>query len=385
LRGNINLRKEVFYWQDMKIKKITLRKIEIPMLTSFTTGFGTIDRKPTVLVRVETTDGIIGWGESAALPYPMYNPESVDTCMLVIRDYLASSVLNKPFETIEDINKLMSPVRENYIAKTGIETAIWMILSLARNKSIPEILGGTRKKIEVGESIGIKKSIQETTEEIGLRLSQGFKRIKIKIKPGWDINLIKAIRIKYPDISLMVDANSSYTLKDISLLKKMDNYNLTMIEQPLGDDDIVDHAVLQKQLRTPICLDESILTLDDARRAISIGSCKIINIKPGRVGGLNETKRISEHCQSKSVGVWIGGMLEIGIGQAYKIAAASLQNCIYPGDLSPIDFYYKDDVLIDSPKVDKNGCIKVSQKPGLGYQISEDKIKHYTVAKIDLK
>lgn len=369
----------------MKIIKISLRKIEIPMVSTFTTGFGTINKKPTVLVRIETDERIVGWGESAALQFPMYNPESVDTCMLVLKDYLTPLVLNKPFETIEEVVGWMNPVRENYIAKTGIETALWSIFSIKENLSVPKLLGGTRDVIEVGESIGIKNSIDETLDEISLRISQGFKRIKIKIRPGWDIKLVETIRSKYAKIKLMIDANSSYKLEDIQLLKKLDAYGLTMIEQPFGDDDIVDHAVLQRLIKTPICLDESILTIDDARRAISIGSCKIINIKPGRVGGLIATKNISDYCQSKNVGVWIGGMLELGIGQAYKIAAASQNNCIYPGDLSPYHFYYKDDVLKESPRVDKDRLIEVSKKPGLGYEIDERKIKHYTTAKIDLK
>lgn len=369
----------------MKIRKISIYKIEIPMVTSFTTGFGTIDKKPTVLVRLETGNGLVGWGESAALPYPIYNPESVDICMLVLKNYLAPSILDREFEKIGEVVNWMRPVRDNYIAKTGVETALWSIVSLKENRSISELLGGARDRIEVGESIGIKKTIGETLEEISLRLSEGFKRIKIKIKPGWDIKLVEAVRNKYPNISLMVDANSSYTLGDLPLLKKLDNYNLSMIEQPLSDDDIVDHAVLQKELKTPICLDESILSIEDARRAISLGSCRIINIKPGRVGGLTETKKISEYCQSKGVGVWIGGMLELGIGQAYKVAAASLGNCKYPGDISPISFYYKDDVLKESPKVDKYGCIEVPQIPGLGYEVDEKKIKQYTKVKIDLK
>ncbi len=355
------------------------------MVTTFTTGFGTIDKKPTLLVRVETDDRLVGWGESAALPYPIYNSESVDTCMLVLKDYLGPAVINNQFETIEEVVNLMSRVKGNYIAKTGIETALWSILSIKKNISISKLLGGNKNNVDVGESIGIKDSLDKTINEIALRLSQGFKRIKIKIKPGWDINLINVVRNKYPNIQLMVDANSSYTLKNTSVFKQLDDYGLTMIEQPLGDDDIVDHSSLQKLIKTPICLDESILTVDDARKAITLSACKIINIKPGRVGGLTATKNISAYCKQNGVGVWIGGMLEIGIGQAYKVAAASLDNCIYPGDLSPFNFYYKDDVLKTSPYVEKNGTIKVSTIPGLGYEIDEQKIKHYTTAKIDLK
>jgi len=369
----------------MKIKTITLYKIEVPMKTVFVTGFGKIDKKPTVLVRVEADEGIVGWGESAALPFPMYNPETVDTCMLVLKKYLAPLVLDKPIKDIADFVNRIRPVRENYIAKTGLETALWMITSLKQKKSISELLGGTRQQIAVGESIGIKNTIEETLEEIALRISQGFQRIKIKIKPGWDITLVSAVRKSFPSIDLMVDTNSSYTLKDIDLLKELDNYALTMIEQPLADDDIVDHAQLQKELKTPLCLDESILSMEDARRALSIGACKIINIKPGRVGGLWETKRICDYCQSQNVGVWIGGMLEMGIGQAYKIAAASMSNVIFPGDLSPINFYYQADIVKPSATVDKKGFIQVPQTPGIGFEIDEKSINSYTLEKILIK
>lgn len=368
----------------MKIKKIIIHKIEIPMITSFTTSFGTIVKKPTVVVRVETNEGLVGYGEAAALPFPFYKPETVDISLLVLKHYIGPLVINKKFDSIEELMNLMSPVKNYHFAKTSIENALWMIFSLKENKPIKKLLGGTQEKIAVGESIGIKNSIEETLEEIDLRLNQGFRRTKIKIKPGWDIQLVEAIRQKFGSIPLMVDANSAYSLKDIDIFKKLDQYDLMMIEQPLADDDIVDHSILQSKIKTAICLDESILSVDDARRAIYLKACKIINIKPGRVGGLLESKRIHDLCHKHKIGVWCGGMLETGIGRAFNIAIASLPNYIYPADMSPVNFFYQDDLVKDSFIVDSQGCVKVPDKVGLGFEVDEKKIRKYTVAKVIL-
>lgn len=369
----------------MKITSITLYKVAIPMITSFATSFGKIIERPTVLVKAETDEGLVGWGESAALPYPIYKLETTDTCVLVLRDYIAPLVLNKQFTTIEEFAEFLVPIKQHYIAKTGLETAIWSILSEKSGISLSELIGGTQSKVAIGESIGVKDSLEETLEEIALRLDQGFRRIKIKIKPGWDLKVVESVRNKFGNISLMVDANSAYTLADVDALKSLDNYDLIMIEQPLAEDDIVDHSILQKQLKTAICLDESILNAEDARRAITLGSCKIINIKPGRVGGLLESKKIHDYCGRHNVGVWCGGMLEFGIGRAYNLAVASLPNCIFPADMSPVNFYFIDDVVTSSFVVDKEGYVSISSQPGLGYQVDKKKINKYTVDKIVLK
>lgn len=366
----------------MKIKEITVRKVEIPMVSVFTTAFGSIKTKPTVLVTVRTADGLLGWGESALLPFPMYNPEAVDSAIVVLKKYLAPLVIRRNTESIEEINRLFKSVRENNIAKTGIETAVWDIESQIQGKSLSKLLEGKKPKIEVGESIGIKNSLEETLEEISLRVYQGFRRIKIKIKPGWDIKVIRAVRSKFPDIPLMVDGNSGYTLTDINTIKKLDDFNLMMIEQPLADDDIIDHAVLQKLIKTPVCLDESILSAEDARKAISIGACKIINIKPGRVGGLYESKKINDLCRKNSIGCWIGGMLEYGVGRAFNVAAASMDNCIFPADLSPSEFYYKDSIINHSLDVNSQGLIDVPTVFGLENIMDKKIINRYTRAKI---
>jgi o-succinylbenzoate synthase len=369
----------------MKITQIELRKVEIPMITTFTTSFGTLTAKPTVLVRVIVDEGYEGWGEAAALPFPFYKPDTTDTSYLVIKEYIASQILNKEFSSVEDVISMMSTIKKHNFAKTAIENALWMIFSLKENKSIAELLGGTQKKIAVGESIGIKKSIEETLEEVGLRREQGFKRTKIKVAPGWDIDLVKAIREKFGDIDLMVDGNSAYSLEHVELFKQLDNYNLTMIEQPLADDDIVDHSILQKAIKTPICLDESIYSVEDARRAIYLGSCKIINIKPGRVGGLLESKKIHDLCKKNGMGVWCGGMLETGIGRAFNIAVSSLPNYIYPADMSPVNFFYSDDLVDDSFVVDSEGYVEVPASVGLGFSINNAKIDKYTVKLETLK
>lgn len=349
------------------------------MVSSFATSFGTITKKPTVLVKATTTNGIIGWGEGAALPFPYYKADTHETTYLALQKYIVPQALNIEFRTPEDFRELYSHnVIGHNFAKTAIETAIWMIYSISENKTLSKLLGGTKYKIPVGESLGIQSSVEETLAEVKLRKEEGYRRTKVKVKPKWDVNIVKAIRKEFGNIDLMVDGNSAYTLKDVKTFKELDEFNLTMIEQPLAHDDIIDHATLQKKIKTPICLDESILSAEDARKAIEIGACKIINIKPGRVGGLVESKKIHDVCKKNKIGVWCGGMLETGIGRAFNIAVSSLPNYKYPNDMSPVNIFYKDDLVKDSFVVDKNGYVTVPQVPGLGFEIDENKIEKYT-------
>lgn len=354
------------------------------MITSFTTSFGTLTSRPTVIVKTETADGVIGWAEAAALPFPFYKPETTDTCLLVLEKYIAPLVLNKQFTTIQEAVAFYQPIKGHNFAKTGFENALWMIMSQQQNQSIAQLLGGTQTDITVGESIGIHSTIEATIEEVQKALDTGFKRIKLKTKPGWDLELVKAVRSQFGDVDLMIDGNSAYTLEHVPLLKQLDQYHLTMIEQPLNDDDIIDHAVLQKQISTPVCLDESILSYDDARRAISIGACKIINIKQGRVGGLLESQKIHNLCQQHGIGVWCGGMLESSIGRAYNLAIASLANFIYPADMSPPNQFFSDDLTKDSFTVSSEGRITIPATAGLGFTVDEQKINHYTTTKLEL-
>jgi O-succinylbenzoate synthase len=364
----------------MEIKRITLYKTALPMITSFTISHGTLTEKPTVIVKVETSEGITGYGEAAAMPVPMYNHETVDTCMIILKNHIAPLVLNKQFHSIDEVMKLLNVIKRNTIAKAGLETALWMIRSIQEQRSLKDLLGGTREKIAVGMSIGIQKTVEATLDKVQHSLEQGYQRIKLKIKPGWDVTLVEAVRKTFGEISLMVDANSAYTLDDIKTLQALEQYHLLMIEQPLADDDLVDHAFLQSKIQTPVCLDESICSVEDARKAISIGACKIINIKPARVGGLLESKKIHDLAEKHHIGVWCGGMMETTIGRAFNIAVASLTNYIYPADMSSAAEFYADD-LTRTTFTMNNGVVGVTEEAGLGYEVDEEKIERYTVEK----
>ncbi len=369
----------------MKIERVEIRKLALPMVHSFETSFEKLTHKETVITKVYADGGIVGYGESSSSSAPFYNHETVDTCFYMQEKFLAPAVAGKEFETAEAFRAAYANVVGNKIAKAGIECAFWHLIAQKESKSLKELFGGTRSEIPVGESIGIKPTIEATLAEIEERLAQGYVRIKVKIKPGWDVNVLEAIREKWPSVDLMADANSAYALDDILLLKTLDTFNLTMIEQPLGEDDIVDHAALARQLRTPICLDESIKGTADARKAVELGACKIINIKPGRVGGICESIVIHDFCKKKGIGVWCGGLLETGIGRAFNIALASKENFTYPADMSPFQFFYREDIIEPSYVVKPNGHIDVPTIPGLGYAIRESKVEEFTVQKAVIK
>ena len=266
------------------------------------------------------------------------------------------------------------------MAKAALEGAVWDLYAKRTHQTLASALGGDKKEIEVGISIGIQKSVEKLLSLIDGYVKEGYKRIKVKIKPGWDVDVIRAIRERFPDVPLMADANSAYSLEDAALLKQLDEFNLTMIEQPLASDDIIDHATLQKQLKTPICLDESIHSLEDARKAVELGSCGIINIKIGRVGGLTESKKIHDYCESKGIPVWCGGMLESGIGRAHNVAITTLSNFIMPGDTAGSERYWERDI-IDPEVIVENGYITVPDEPGIGYEPNLERIEKFTVNK----
>ncbi len=358
----------------MKINSIEIIHLKLPVIKSFRVSFGTVSEKDTILVKMDA-DGYIGYGEGAALQDPLYVPEYSDETYAILKKYLVPLVLGKDFGTPEELVAAYASIRGHNFAKTALECAFWDCYSQKLGKPLADILGGTRTEIEAGESLGIRESIEEVLDEVALRLAEGYKRIKIKIEPGKDVKVIDAVRKKFGDIKLMADGNSAYTLAHIETLKALDSYDLTMIEQPLAYDDIVDHATLQKQIKTPVCLDESILSAEDARKAIEIGACKIINIKPGRVGGLVESKKIHDVCQKHGVGVWCGGVLETCIGRFFNISIASLPNYIYPADMSPSALFFRED-LVDSPFEVKDGLIQVP--PHLSdFRVSEALISKY--------
>jgi O-succinylbenzoate synthase len=363
----------------MKIKKVILRHLKLDLLYPFTTSFGTEYDREFILVEVQNEDGMSGWAESVAMLDPLYNEETVKTNWHMLEDYLIPILLKTDINHPDELSDThFSYIRGNYMAKAAIEGAVWDLYAKEQNASLSKLLGGTKKTIDVGVSIGIKDSIDETLQTIEERLEEGYKRVKLKIKPGWDLELIDKVRKVYPDIPLMADANSAYTLEDIDQLKALDDYQLMMIEQPLAYNDIIDHADLQAIMKTPICLDESIHSLDGARKAIKLGSCKIINIKIGRVGGLTESRKIHDLCQQHNIPVWCGGMLESGIGRAHNIAITSLPNFTLPGDTAASSLYWAEDI-IDPEVTVENGTITVPTTPGIGYEANLEKINKYTI------
>ncbi|NWG27262.1 MAG: o-succinylbenzoate synthase, partial [Ignavibacteriaceae bacterium] len=293
--------------------------------------------------------------------------------------------LGKDISSVEEAISLYSKVRGHMMAKAGLEAALWDVFAKSRNISLSKMLGGTREKIDVGVSIGIQNSESELIKKVSSYLDEGYKRIKIKISPGNDIQYVKALRKEFPKILLQVDANSAYDLKHVKLFKEMDDYNLLLIEQPLGYEDIYDHSKLQRELKTPICLDESIHSLDDTRAAIKLDSCRVINIKPGRVGGFTESKLIHDYCKTKNIPVWCGGMLESGIGRAGNVALASLPNFTLPGDISASKRYYKQDIVEPEFTVNKDGTMDVPTKPGIGVEVNMKNLDKLTVNKKEFK
>lgn len=362
----------------MEIQRIVLRHMKMDLLHPFTTAVGTEYDKDFILVEILTKDGISGWAESVAAIDATYKEETVKTNWHMMEDFLIPLLLKEPISHPDEVSERFQHVRGNYMAKAALEGAIWDAYAKQQGVSLATALGGKVDKIEVGVSIGIQDTVEELLNLIESSLQEGYKRIKVKIQPGWDLNILAEIRRRFPDIPLMADANTAYTLDDIDTLKAMDKFNLTMIEQPLGFDDIIDHAQLQAQIETPICLDESIHSVDDVRKAIQLGSCKIINIKIGRVGGLTESKRIHDLCEANGIPVWCGGMLESGVGRAHNIAITSLSNFTLPGDTAASAHYWKEDI-INPEVIVEDGMITIPKLPGIGYEPNRDRIDKYTL------
>ena len=362
----------------MKIESITLREIRMPLVHFFETSFGRTTERRILLVTVHG-DGIDGWGECTAGEHPFYNEESIDTAWYVIRGHFAPALLGKNIENGTDCPPLFANVKGHRMAKAATENAIWDALAIEKNVPLWKLVGGSLAELNCGVSIGIQDSPGQLLEKIATELEAGYQRIKVKVKPGWDVNILDKIRSRWPSITLSCDANSAYTLDDVDHLKKLDAFNLLMIEQPLWNDDIAAHAKLQPQLRTSLCLDESILHARGAATAIGDGACRIINIKLGRVGGFTEAIRTHDVCQRAGIPVWCGGMLESGIGRSHNIAMSTLPNFKLPGDVSASARYWKDDIIEPAVTVSPNGTIKVPQGRGRGFELREDLIGRLTV------
>ena len=351
-----------------KVDEIKTWRIEIPFVEPFTTSFGTETYKETIIVGLKSRD-LEGYGELVAGRHPRYSYETVDIAEYIIDKYLIPIVLGEETNPEKFMNDVEWMKGYN-MAKATIEMALWDLYAKIEDKPLYKVIGGVKEKVDVGVSIGIQRDPEALVEKIEYYLDKGYGRIKVKIKPGLDISFLNMVRREYPDIPLTVDANSAYRLeRDLQTLKKLDEYNLLYIEQPLQHNDIVGHSILQKKLDTPICLDESIIDAHKAWEAIEIDATRIINIKPGRVGGIGESTNIHNLAESKNIPVWIGGMLETGVGRAHNVSVATLRNVKYPSDISASDRYFKKDLIIEPFKLEKGSKISVRKDSGIGVEI----------------
>lgn len=360
----------------MKIEQAEVILFRIPLVSPFHLSGGSIYTKESVLVKLYS-DGLVGYGEGAALQIPIYLPEYTEETYLVLKKHLIPAVVGQTYDTVEEFTASYSFIRGHNFAKAAIETAFWHLLSQSKQTPLWKLLGGTKSNVEVGESVGIQGSVEALLEEVAQGLAEGYKRIKVKIKPGWDIQPIRAIRDRFGDIPLMVDANSSYSLSHLAVFRELDQFNLMMIEQPLAYNDIIDHAMLQQQIHTPVCLDESILSAEDARKAINIGACRIINIKPNRVGGLLESKKIHDICLAHGVGVWCGGILETTIGRFFNLSVASLPGYNFPADMSPASLFFKEE-LVRYPLQVHGGVVPVPDSLD-AFRVESAQVERFTV------
>ncbi len=365
--------------KSITIKHITLHTISIPYVEPLMTSFGVEPDKVAILVELQTTEGITGWGEASVELAPGYGAETVGTAAHILEQFVIPRLIGKSIETPFQIPVLLNGVRGNNHAKSGVEAAVWDALARMNDLRLVDYFSTflpdnhqTRGAATVGVSIGIQPSVEETLAIITKRLEQGYKRIKLKIKPGWDIELARGIREKYPDIMLMLDANSAYTLEDAEYLKQLDAFNLLMIEQPLGYDDIYEHSQLQPQLTTPVCLDESVKSVNDLKLALKVGACGILNLKPARVGGYVESLKIYQHCAAANTPLWIGGMLETGIGRAMNVALASLPAVTLPCDISATDRYFEHDIADPPFVLNPDSTISVPDEIGSGVTINPE-------------
>jgi O-succinylbenzoate synthase len=368
--------------RSITVKDIELYAVAMPLVERLKTSFGEEPFKTAIIAALHTDQGITGWGESPVEINPGYSSETMGTALHILQEFLVPLLLGKTIRDATEVPELLRGVRGHPLAKHGLESAVWDALAKANDQSLAEAFAAHlpeghvgRGYANVGVSIGIKPSVEATLETIALRLSQGYGRIKLKIQPGWDVELARGVRAVYPDILLMLDANSAYTLADADHLKQLDEFNLLMLEQPLGYNDIYEHSKLQPQLTTRICLDESIHSADDARLAIELGACKIINLKPSRVSGFTESLEIYRVCVANNVPLWIGGMLETGIGRAANLAFASLPGVTLPCDISATDRYFTTDLTEPPFTLRPDSTIAVPTGAGIGVEVRIERVE----------
>ncbi|MBI3209044.1 MAG: o-succinylbenzoate synthase [Candidatus Solibacter usitatus] len=370
---------------SFQIENIALRRIRMPLVHFFETSFGRTYERIMILVEVQC-GGISGWGEVTCGENPFYNEEWSDSAWLILRDFAAPRVLGFQFDSAAEVAARTAHIRGHNMASGGLEAACWDLEARINNAPLwKQIGGGARKEIPCGVSIGIQDTVPQLLKKIETEVNDGYQRIKVKIKPGWDVDVIREIRREFPAIKLMADANSAYTLRDLEHLMRLDEFYLMMIEQPLAHDEIIDHVPLQAALQTPICLDECIRSAHQAEQAIRMKACGIINIKLGRVGGFTEAKKVHDVAQAHGIPVWCGGMLEAGIGRAHNIAMSTLPNFVLPGDVSASKRYWKRDIIRPAVETTPNGTIVVGDEPGFGYELDREFLKQITVEEVNLR
>lgn len=368
----------------MVIERLELRVLRLPLVRVFETSFGRVRDRTFMLVRLDG-GGVTAWGECVADADPYYGPETVDTAWHITSGFLAPLVLGVAFAHPREIFPALRRVRGHHMAKAAVEMAAWDLYAKQAGRPLAGVLGGTRARVAAGVSIGIQDSLGQLVDRVGAELAEGYQRVKIKVKPGWDLDAAAAVRGRFPDVPLMVDANAAYGLDDAERLAGFDRFGLMMIEQPLDDDAIRDHAALQRRIATPVCLDESIHSVRLGRDAIDAGACRVINVKPGRIGGHGESIRLHDLCASRGIPVWHGGMLESGIGRAHNLHLSSLPNFSLPGDVAASRRYFEPD-LIDPPvEVAPDGTIAVPDGPGIGVRVVEDRVERATIGRKEIR
>ncbi len=371
----------------IRLDRITLREIRLPLREPFQISSGVMSERRIALLELYDASGATAWSECVADDTPNYSPETVDTCWTVISRFVAPRVLGVPFDTPGEVHDVLEKdFRGHGMAKAAVEMGIWGLEAELLQMPLARLIGGTRTEIATGISLGIQRSPEALVDKAHAALAAGYRKVKIKIKPGSDVAFVRAARVALgPDAPLMADANNAYTLDDADALIALDELNLMMIEQPLAHDDIVRHAALQKRLHTPICLDESITSLDLAQDMVTLGAGRIINIKPGRVGGFSASLAIHDYCESQGVPVWCGGMLESGIGRAYNVALASLSNFLKPGDVSPSARYWAQDIVTPEWTMSDHGMVRVPlERPGIGVDVDVERVEALTVRRQEL-
>jgi O-succinylbenzoate synthase len=366
-----------------KIEAIEIFRVAMPLVYPFRTAFGNDAAVEAVLVRM-TSGSLHGWGEAAPWRNPAYSPESAAGAFLTLREFLAPLLLGKDVDSGEHLQRLLGPVKGNFFAKAALDLAWWDLFSRSRGEPLWKTLGGRNRTVEVGADFGVMESIDLLLETVAGAVRAGFKRVKLKFRPGWELEMVAAVRQAFPSTTFHVDCNSAYTLADAPMLRKLDNYGLAMIEQPLMHDDLLDHAELQRQLATPICLDESITSVDKARQALAIGACRWVNIKPGRVGGLTNALKIHDLCARSGVPCWVGGMLESAVGASHCLALATLPNIKYPSDIFPTDRFYREDLADPAMRLSGPSQFTAPMAPGVGAEPHPARLEQMMLERIRL-